>query len=166
LSELTEHGDTLGKWRYPNGTNGASETDHEEGEEVMPPNAKDDAAREELKKLEGTYVMVSSEAKGDNLPETTIKNAKLTFEGNKHTVKVGENTFIGTQKVDTTKKPKEIDMTDTEGPFKGKTLLGIYKLENGEYTACFAPPGKERPKEFTTKSGTGEFIHVWKKQKE
>jgi hypothetical protein len=28
-----------------------------------------------------------------------------------------------------------------------------------------ATPGKERLKEFTTKSGTGIFVYVWKRQK-
>jgi uncharacterized protein (TIGR03067 family) len=77
---------------------------------------------------------------------------------------VGEDTIVGTHKVDPTKKPKEIDAMDTEGPYKGKTVLGIYKLEKGEFTVCFAPPGKDRPKEFSTKSGTGELLHVWKKK--
>ena len=112
-------------------------------------------AKTELKKLEGTWSMVSGEAKGEKLPESTIKSAKLTIVGDKHTVKVGEDTIIGTHKLDPTKKPKAIDAMDIEGPFKGKTTFGIYKVEKGVFTVCFAPPGKDRPKEFTTKSGTG-----------
>jgi uncharacterized protein (TIGR03067 family) len=125
-----------------------------------------DAAKTELKKLEGTWSMVSGEAKGEKLPESTIKSAKLTIGGDKHTVKVGEDTIIGTHKLDATTKPKSIDAMDTEGPFKGKTTFGIYKVEKGVFTVCFAPPGKDRPKEFTTKSGTGELLHVWKLKKE
>lgn len=125
--------------------------------------AKDDG--KELKKLDGTYVMVSGEDKGEKLPEKIVKSAKLTIEGDKHTVHVGEETIIGTHKLAPTKKPKEIDAMDTEGPFKGKTTLGIYKLEGDEFTVCFAPPDKDRPKEFTSKSGTGAFVHVWKRQK-
>jgi len=34
---------------------------------------KDDAAKKELKKLEGSYVMISGEEKGDKLPETTVR---------------------------------------------------------------------------------------------
>ena len=123
----------------------------------------DDAGKKALKKLEGTYGMVSGEVKGEKLPEKTIKSAKLVIEGDKHTVNVGEDTIIGTHKLDPTKKPKEIDAMDTEGPNKGTTTLGIYKLEKGEFTVCFAPPGKDRPTEFSTKSGTGELLHVWKK---
>jgi uncharacterized protein (TIGR03067 family) len=125
-----------------------------------------DAAKTDLKKLEGTWGMVSGEAKGEKLPESIVKNAKLTIVGDKHTVKVGEDNIIGTHKLDPTMKPKAIDAMDTEGPFKGKTTLGIYKLEQGVFTVCFAPPGKDRPTAFTTKSGTGELLHVWKLKKE
>lgn len=131
------------------------------GGSLIAAEAKDDA---ELKSLKGDYVMVSGEAKGEKLPAKTVKTATLTIEGDKHTVKVGDDTIIGTHKLAPTKKPKEIEASDTEGPFKGKTTLGIYKFEDGVFTVCFAPPGKDRPKEFTTKSGTGELLHVWKKK--
>src|ERR1051325_3724857 len=42
-----------------------------------------DAAKTDLKKLEGTWGMVSGEAKGEKLPESTVKNAKLTIVGDK-----------------------------------------------------------------------------------
>src|SRR4051812_37451828 len=86
-------------------------------------------AGKDLKKLEGNWSMIAGEAKGEKLPEDTIKSAKLTIAGDKHTVNVGTDTIIGTHKLDASKKPKEIDATDTEGPFKGKTVFGIYKVE-------------------------------------
>ena len=125
--------------------------------------AQDDAEKE-LKKLEGNYVLVSGEANGEKLPETIVKAATLTVEGNKHTVKIGDDTIIGTHKLAPTKKPKEIDSTDTEGPLTGKTYLGIYKLEKGIFTVYFAPPDMDRPKEFGTKTVPGELLHVWKKK--
>lgn len=126
---------------------------------------KEGGGKKALKKLEGTFVMVSGEEKGEKIPEEIVKTAKLTIKGNKHTVKIGEVTIVGTHKVDASKKPHEIDGMDTEGPNKGKTTLGIYKLEKGQFTVCFAPSGKDRPTKFTSKSGTGEFVHVWKRQK-
>ena len=57
---------------------------------------------------------------------------------------------MGTLKVDPTKTPKEIDATDSEG----KTILGIYKFDKDQFTVCFAPPDKQRPKEFSVKVGS------------
>jgi uncharacterized protein (TIGR03067 family) len=124
-----------------------------------------DAPKDVLKQLEGTWVMVSGEEKGAALPEELLKTAQLTITGDKHTGRFGKSTIVGAHKLDPTKKPAEIDVMDTEGPFKGKPMLGIYKLEGDQLTACFSAPGKDRPKEFTTKSGTGEFVHVWKRAK-
>ncbi|MCX7386807.1 MAG: TIGR03067 domain-containing protein [Planctomycetales bacterium] len=121
-------------------------------------------AQDDSKTLEGTYALVGGEVKGEKIPESVLKASSNINKGNKHTVHVGDDTIIGTHRLESTKTPKEIDSTDTEGSFKGQTYLGIYKLENGVWTVCFAAPGKDRPKEFTTKSGTGELMHVWKKK--
>jgi len=37
--------------------------------------------------------------------------------------------MTGTQKVDPTKTPKAIDISDDSGPNKGKTCLGIYEFK-------------------------------------
>jgi len=99
------------------------------------------------------------------VPAKTLEGATLTIEGNKHTVKVGKQTYKGTHKLDTTKSPKTIDITDTEGPFKGKTVKGIYELKGDEFRICYSLPGKDRPKSFTAKEGTGYHSHVWKRAK-
>ena len=120
----------------------------------------------ELAKLEGQYILVKGETNGKEVPEEILKNSLLTIVGNKHTVKVGDVKIVGTHSVDAKKKPKTIDAMDTEGPYKDKTVLGIYSIKDDTFTICFAPPGKERPTEFTTKSGTGEIYHVWKRKKD
>jgi uncharacterized protein (TIGR03067 family) len=79
-------------------------------------------------------------------------------------VSVGSDKMVSAHHLDPTTKPKSIDAKATAGPYKDKTLLGIYRLRGDEFTVCFAAPGKERPKNFTTKSGTGTFVHVWKRQ--
>jgi len=124
-----------------------------------------DDPKDEAKKFEGTWTMVSGEKDGKSLPEQTIKTAKLVIKGDQHDVKIGDDAFKGTHKVDPSKKPKAIDVADTEGPFKGKTVLGIYEMDADTFKICFAEPGKDRPKEFSTKSGTGHILHVWKKEK-
>lgn len=126
---------------------------------------KDDAAKEDLKRMTGTWTMASGEQDGKQLSKKTLTAARLRIKGEAHTVHVGEDTMKGTHKLDPTKKPKTIDVQDTEGPFKDMTLLGIYQFKDDEFSVCFAAPGKERPSEFTTKSGTGHIFHIWKRQK-
>jgi uncharacterized protein (TIGR03067 family) len=124
-----------------------------------------DDPKDDLKKLEGTWTLTSGEKDGKNEAEKTIKTAKLVIKGDQHDVKIGDDTFKGTHKIDPSKKPKAIDATDTDGPFKGKTVHGIYEVDGDTFKVCFAKPGDDRPKEFSTKSGTGHILHVWKKDK-
>lgn len=124
-----------------------------------------DDPKDELKKLVGTWMMVSGEEDGQKFAEQTIKGAKMVIKGDQYDVKIGEVTFMGTLKVDPSKKPHAIDATETEGPFKGKTTLGIYELEGDSFKVCFAKSGEDRPKEFRTKSGTGHILHTWKREK-
>jgi uncharacterized protein (TIGR03067 family) len=117
-------------------------------------------------KIEGTWRMVRGEEDGKSLPAEVVHSARLKIEGDKHTVRVGDATLVGTHRLEPNEKPKIIETMDTEGPFKGETLHGIYQLRGNEFTVCFAAPGKERPTKFTTKSGTGHLLHVWRRHKE
>ena len=114
--------------------------------------------------LNGTWVLVRGEQDGKPLPQDTIQGIKMVMDGDKHTLIVGNEKMVSTHHLDPTTKPKSIDAKASDGPYKDKTLLGIYRIEGDEFTVCFAAPGKERPKNFTTKTGTGTFVHVWKRQ--
>ncbi len=58
--------------------------------------------------------------------------------------------------MDSTKKPHAINATfvDAEGAEKG-TALGIYELKGDQLKIAWREKGKERPKEFFSKSGSG-----------
>jgi uncharacterized protein (TIGR03067 family) len=127
------------------------------------PAGGDKAAKKELKKLEGTWVLVSGEKNGKELPEEILKNSKLVIAGNKHIVNIGDERFVGTHELDPSEKPKTIDAVD--GPDKIKKMFGIYEVKGDQFKVCFAEPGKDRPTEFTGKEGSGCFIHVWKRTK-
>jgi len=59
---------------------------------------------------------------------------------------------------DPTQKPKTIDFTPTTGDAKDKLHLGIYQLGENARKLCFAPPGKERPTEFSSEPGSGHIL--------
>jgi uncharacterized protein (TIGR03067 family) len=71
----------------------------------------------------------------------------------------------GTYTLDTTKSPVAIDMKPKGGTYDGKTLLGIVKVDGDTLTVAFAEPGKDRPKAFESKEGSGVVLAVHKKAK-
>ena len=71
-----------------------------------------------------------------------------------------ESTF----RLDGSARPRAVDLRLTGGPDKGKSVLGIYKLEGDRLTIC-AGIGDKRPREFTTKAGDLQVIVVYQRQK-
>lgn len=125
---------------------------------------KADAIKKALKKLEGTWKVVSVEVDGKKRA-----NAQGTgvFKGNTFTFRQKEQVVEGTFTIDPAKSPKTLDLTVTKGKFKGKKSLAIYELKGDTLKACwtlFAKPGK-RPEKFETKDGSGLLLGVYKRQK-
>jgi uncharacterized protein (TIGR03067 family) len=124
----------------------------------------DDAVKKEKRQLEGEWSMVSGEIDRQPLPAEYVKGAKRVAKDDETTVMIGGRLFMKARfTIDPSKKPKTIDYVMTGGPTKGKTQLGIYELDGDTVKFCFAAPGKERPKEFTTEEGSGRTLSVWKR---
>jgi uncharacterized protein (TIGR03067 family) len=70
----------------------------------------------------------------------------------------------GTCKLDPSAKPKALDITGTEGPNEGKTILAIYERDGDTLRVCYDLSGKDRPKEFKTSEGTPLFLVEYKLQ--
>jgi uncharacterized protein (TIGR03067 family) len=122
-----------------------------------------DAAKRELDGLQGEWKLVSTTRNGKDMPHDLVKALKCMIKGDKFTVaRDGKAVEEGTLKLDTTKKPKEIDMALGKGK---RTALGIYERSGDTYKLCYAPPGKDRPKEFGAKEGTGYTLSVWQREK-
>lgn len=127
---------------------------------------KEDAAKKDLEKFQGTWALISAERDGKQTPPEEVKKIKLTIQGNKFilekdAVVISEGTFT----LDPTKKPKAIDETATAGPNKGKSFLAIYEIGDDYHKICFAAPGKERPTVFSSLAGSGHLLQVWKREK-
>jgi uncharacterized protein (TIGR03067 family) len=131
----------------------------------LPVSARGDDAKDESKKLDGTWVPAEAELGGEKLPEETLKMMKLELSGGKYVVTIGERTDKGTFKVDATAKPKAMDVTGTEGPNKGKTLLAIYEMKGGTLRICYDLTGKKRPTEFKSEAETRQFLVSYKREK-
>ena len=126
---------------------------------------KADLAKE-VSKFQGTWTFESSKTGGKELPAGSLKGLILIFEGDKHTVKKGDEVIqVGTQKLDPSKSPKTIDVTMTEGVNKGAVMLGIYEISRDTLKVCFDPEGKKRPTEFKSAPGSKNFVNVHKRVK-
>ncbi len=115
--------------------------------------------------IEGTWLPSTAELAGNKFPDEVRKSIKLVIKDGKYTVTVGQVPDAGTAKLDTSAKPKALDITGTEGPNKGKTIFAIYELDGDTLRVCYDLSGKSRPTEFKTKEGTQLFLVTYKREK-
>ena len=133
--------------------------------------AADDAqgttARQELKKLQGTWRVVAMERDGKQVPEAEFQDRRAIVEDHSYTEKQGTKVVEkGTFQMDTARKPYGITITPTEGEDKGKTMYGIYEIEKDDTVRlCGSAPGKERPTDFSAKAGSGRTLITYKRVK-
>ena len=122
-----------------------------------------DAAQKELDGFQGEWTLVSATRDGKDMPAERVNGYQNTVKGDKFTINAeGKTAEEGTMKLDPGKKPKEVELILAGGD---KTALGIYELSGDTYKLCYAPPGKDRPKEFGAKEGTGYTLSVWQRKK-
>jgi uncharacterized protein (TIGR03067 family) len=128
--------------------------------------APGDPAQSGLADLQGTWVLTSMETEGHEVPVEDFKDWTAVYEGNRLTLKAGQQVRRrGIITVDPSRRPRAINTWDQDGPYEDQTVPGIYALEGDTLKVCFARPGQERPKEFTTKTGRAFLFCVYRKQK-
>jgi uncharacterized protein (TIGR03067 family) len=129
------------------------------------------ATQGDLDKLRGTWLTVSLVNDGKTLvdektPPPAGPATKVAYDGTTWMVKVGDKTVAtGKFKIDPTKTPKEMDVMDESGAKNDQTKLGIYEVSGDTYRYCLATAGKPRPKDFTSKEGSGHSLGVMKREK-
>ena len=93
-----------------------------------------------------------------------LKDAQLVFKDNRAEVKGLAVDFVRdfSFTFDSTKTPREIDVTFQDGPRKGETLQGIYVARKNEIRICLrvAYPKLGRPAGFDTISGTTLYTFI------
>lgn len=129
--------------------------------------ARDDAIKKDRQRIAGTWRAVTVEFDGNKAKEEDARNLAVvngpdgTWIARTGDMEIGR----GTSTFDPTQKPKTIDFTVTEGAAKGNHYLGIYELGKNTRKMCFAPPGKERPTEFSTTPGSQHVFLTFERAK-
>lgn len=129
--------------------------------------AQDAAIKKDRQQIEGTWritalVINGNKAKSGDVKKLTVVNGS---DGTWSVRSENKEVSQGTSSFDPTQKPKTIDFTPTEGGGKGNRYLGIYELGQNTRKLNFAPPGKERPTEFSSKPGSQHILVTFERVK-
>jgi uncharacterized protein (TIGR03067 family) len=129
----------------------------------LAPAAEPDAA---VKAFQGKWVLEAATLAGrDHLED--FKGLTLTIDDDKYTVTVGPNTDKGAITLDAGKSPKQITLASSEkaGPFKGRTMPGIYEFKDGKLTVCLNSETDDRPAKFEAPEKTPLMLFVFQREK-
>jgi uncharacterized protein (TIGR03067 family) len=123
------------------------------------------AGEKDEDKVQGSWSVVSGEKEGKKVPEGEFKDFRVTFgAGGKLTASHDGKDVEATYKLDPAKKPRQIDVTISEGGMD-QLFKGIYALEKDTLKLCLAHPPEERPTEFATQEGVRSMLLVLKRDK-
>jgi uncharacterized protein (TIGR03067 family) len=132
--------------------------------------AKQSETDKDLNKLEGTWVLAAVEFKGKApAPQDTTSEARREWiiNGKKYTdgqVGAAYKKAQGYLRINPSKTPKAIDISDTANFKAADTSHGIYELDGDTLKTYFAAKGETRPTEFKTKPKGLQAIAHWKKK--
>jgi uncharacterized protein (TIGR03067 family) len=126
--------------------------------------ARADPTEDAAKPLQGTWIPVLFlQAGKQTLSPQRMALFRLTITKNKFVLSAPDGNEEGTNVLRPDKEPKEIDITVTAGPSKGRTFLGIYEVINGQYWICYDVTGKQRPSEFRALSDGSTLLAVYRR---
>lgn len=122
--------------------------------------SKNAATKKDRQKIAGTWRVVTLVVNGNQASADDVKKITVINDADGTWTLLNDGKFIskGPSKIDPTIKLKTIDFRPSEGEGKGQEHLGIYELGEKTRKLCFAPPGKARPTEFSSKQGSEHVL--------
>jgi uncharacterized protein (TIGR03067 family) len=128
-----------------------------------------DAPKSDKEAIAGSWRVVACELENKLLAEAVFKDLRYIMKADGTWKLEGGPGFPkakgGVFRLNPRATPKTIDFTPSDGPYKGRAFLGIYQLEGDELKACFAFPGKPRPKTYLTQPESGLVLEFWRRGK-
>jgi len=126
-------------------------------------NEADQLQEADLRKLDGAWRLIALEQGGKAVgPENFGRNTQWVFSGTTGMFKSGLRVLECKLKIDPSKSPKWIDLTNDQGAL---LLQGIYELKGDRLKLFLEPPQNKRPTAFKTKEGTEERIQTYERVK-
>jgi len=115
--------------------------------------------------IDGTWLPMTAELGGKPFPEDIRKSIRLVVTRWEYTVTVGLAVDKGSLKLNTTTKPKQMDILGSEGPNKGKRIPAIYERKGDTLTICYDLSGTAYPTKFESVEGTQLYLVTYHRQK-
>lgn len=109
-------------------------------------------------KLNGTWIPLSQEMGGKQMPKSFYENSKLEILDSTYTL-TAESVDKGVVKYHGDK----MDIYGREGVNKGKHFTALYKYENAQLTICYNLTGNSYPETFDTKGKPLYFLSIYKR---
>lgn len=120
-----------------------------------------DAAQKEKDKLDGTWYVARQEQFGGAVPAIVASRLSVVIDGDKMEWYTGTPAPNMAATITVDPEKKTIDAKVTRGSLNGKTMLGIYKFDDGRLHVCWAEIDAKRPATFaSTKPGGGVFEYT------
>ena len=116
--------------------------------------------------MQGVWLPVEAALGMQQLPRDTLRSMRLKIAGGQYEVVVGNEADRGRLNLDATLTPKALDIVGTEGPNKGKTILGVYELTGDTLRICYNLAGDTRPRDFNPRGEAGLFVVIYKRVKQ
>ena len=120
-------------------------------------------AGDDRERLQGTWKVVSMVNDGKEVPADKIRSARLTFEGDRFSMKGADEDFRGRFRLIPGKTPRQIDtvFVDADNKELG-AARGVYELDGKRLRVSWKHEG-DRPTELASKPGSGARLMVLEK---
>lgn len=122
--------------------------------------------KDDLKLMQGTWVVVRAESNGKDLSEGKLKELGIV-------ISIKDRTLTKTEEgrseqadivVRSLSTPKQIDIMPLQGEKKGETIMGVYTVDNDELKLAIRGKKDSRPTGFNTKPKSGDTTYIMKRQ--
>jgi uncharacterized protein (TIGR03067 family) len=110
-------------------------------------------AKGDAERIVGVWVVISGEREGEKKPIEPGRNPRMVFNPKQVFFRDSQRTDRGSYKLGPNERPREMDITMQDG-----TSKCIYELDGDTLKVCLAAPGRDRPKDFTSKRGVPNFL--------
>jgi erythromycin esterase len=121
--------------------------------------------RRDVDQMQGTWQAVLMNREGEIQPlQGAFANLQLIVKNDRRTIRSGETIFSEAYyRLNPAAEPPTIDLVVTKGGARGQIMLGIYGISGDRLRVCYAGPGRERPRDFTPKAGSGHALQEMKR---